>query len=209
MVNTFLPYPTFQQCAEVLDNKRLGKQRVEAYQVIRILTGATKKLGWRNHPLTLLWKGNVDALKLYYNTIVEEWIKRGFKNNMKLYKISPYIEVPWFAKNININYSHQASLIRKYPEYYGKIFTPPPVFLEYKYIWPKDLTDAQISELKSSASTVADISKYAKPVNWEEIDETTIKLIKKIKENLIANIQPKYSYETLTALRAINHSESY
>jgi hypothetical protein len=148
-----------------------------------------------------MWRGHVDALKLYYNTIVEEWIKRGFKNNMKLYKISPYVEAPWFVKNPNVNYSHQASLIRKYPDYYGKIFTPPPVFLDYKYIWPSDLQESQIEKLKSSP-VIVDISKYAKPVNWNEFDETTTKLIKKIKDNLIAEVRPKYDYALLTSLRA-------
>jgi hypothetical protein len=32
MVNTFLPFPSFEASARCLDNKRLGKQRVEAYQ---------------------------------------------------------------------------------------------------------------------------------------------------------------------------------
>jgi hypothetical protein len=32
MVNTFLPFPSFEASVRCLDNKRLGKQRVEAYQ---------------------------------------------------------------------------------------------------------------------------------------------------------------------------------
>ena len=37
MVNTFLPFSDFKKCAQVLDKKRLGKQRVEAMQLIKIL----------------------------------------------------------------------------------------------------------------------------------------------------------------------------
>lgn len=37
MVNTFLPYSSYQECARVLDWKRLGKQRVEAQQILRLL----------------------------------------------------------------------------------------------------------------------------------------------------------------------------
>ncbi len=37
MVNTFLPYSDFKLSAKVLDNKRLGKQRVEAQQIITLL----------------------------------------------------------------------------------------------------------------------------------------------------------------------------
>lgn len=37
MVNTFLPYPSFEESARVLDWRRLGKQRVEAQQILRVL----------------------------------------------------------------------------------------------------------------------------------------------------------------------------
>lgn len=37
MVNTFLVHSDFRQSAECLDVKRLGKQRVEAFQILRIL----------------------------------------------------------------------------------------------------------------------------------------------------------------------------
>ena len=62
MVNTFLPFANFKKCAKVLDNKRLGKQRVEAKQIISILTDATKTKGWRSHPAVLMWKGHAKAL---------------------------------------------------------------------------------------------------------------------------------------------------
>ena len=60
MVNTFLPYPDFVKSAKILDYKRLGKQRVEAWQILRALRGETK--GWRNHPATNLWRGHEKAL---------------------------------------------------------------------------------------------------------------------------------------------------
>jgi len=50
MVNTFLPHADFVKSAESLDNKRLGKQRVEAWQILQALRGNTK--GWVNHPAT-------------------------------------------------------------------------------------------------------------------------------------------------------------
>ena len=37
-MQTFLPYADFIASAEVLDQKRLGKQRVETIQVLRGLT---------------------------------------------------------------------------------------------------------------------------------------------------------------------------
>jgi hypothetical protein len=38
-IQTFLPYPDFEESAAVLDMKRLGKQRVENLQIIQVLTG--------------------------------------------------------------------------------------------------------------------------------------------------------------------------
>jgi hypothetical protein len=36
-MQTFLPYPDFRESARVLDNKRLGKQRVECLQILQTL----------------------------------------------------------------------------------------------------------------------------------------------------------------------------
>ena len=44
-MQTFLPYPDFIASARVLDSKRLGKQRVEALQVLRGLI--RPGYGWR------------------------------------------------------------------------------------------------------------------------------------------------------------------
>ena len=54
-MQTFLPYPDIRQSFKVLDNKRLGKQRVEAYQIISAITGrpkldGTTYKGWIKHP---------------------------------------------------------------------------------------------------------------------------------------------------------------
>src|SRR4029450_2243860 len=47
-LQTFLPYPDFAASAQALDQRRLGKQRVEALQVLRGLT--TPGNGWGHHP---------------------------------------------------------------------------------------------------------------------------------------------------------------
>jgi hypothetical protein len=36
-VQTFLPYPDFERTAEVLDDRRLGKQRVEVLQILNAI----------------------------------------------------------------------------------------------------------------------------------------------------------------------------
>lgn len=163
MVNTFLPYSNFKKCAKILDNKRLGKQRVEAKQILNILLNETKTQGWRNHVVTLMWKGHEEALKYYYNCIVKEWISRGFENNMPLYKINHKPNTPWFVKNASLQMSHRASLVRKEPKFYKHLFPEVPAsYLKYKYIWPAQLNEEQIRFLKQNSKNLVDISKFAK-----------------------------------------------
>jgi len=188
MVNTFLPYQNFRKIAKILDWKRLGKQRVEAKQIINILDNATKTKGWRSHPVVKMWEGYTDALKYYYNIIVKEWIERGYENNMPFYKVPKKITMPWFVKCKSVHLSHQANLIRKYPEYYKKIFKPPPPakYVLYSYIWPSNLNTDDIKCLKKQKNTVVDISKYAKLFSETEAAKALAKkaAAKKLKKQL-------------------------
>jgi Pyrimidine dimer DNA glycosylase len=34
-MHTFLPYPSFEETASILDYRRLGKQRVEGFQILK------------------------------------------------------------------------------------------------------------------------------------------------------------------------------
>src|SRR4051794_10899397 len=56
VVQTFLPYADFDASAAVLDDRRLGKQRVETMQVLRALVFPSYR-GWKNHPATRMWRG--------------------------------------------------------------------------------------------------------------------------------------------------------
>ncbi len=86
-MQTFLPYADLTESLRVLDNKRLGKQRVETYQIISAITGrlkldGTPYKGWINHPCSVMWRNHVPLLKMYLNASIDEWVKRGFKNTM-------------------------------------------------------------------------------------------------------------------------------
>jgi hypothetical protein len=74
-VQTFLPYADFAASAAVLDDRRLGKQRVETFQVLRASTWPS--YGWKNHPATRMWRGFVPALVSYGVAVCEEWEARG------------------------------------------------------------------------------------------------------------------------------------
>jgi len=81
MVNTFITSSSLSECAQNLDNKRLWKQVLEAMEII-------ETNGWKNHPARLMWVDHLDALKIYCNYMIREWLKRGFKSSIKEYDIN-------------------------------------------------------------------------------------------------------------------------
>lgn len=134
-MQTFLPYPDLQKSVKVLDYKRLGKQRVETFQVLNILLKRTPTKGWRNHPVTRMWTGYEEALKLYQNLTIKEWVSRGYKNTMKMETITPgctLVMPPWFG-NDHFHRSHRSNLLRKDYEYYSEYFDDPS---DLEYYWP-------------------------------------------------------------------------
>lgn len=133
-MQTFLPYPDFIQSVKVLDYRRLGKQRVETFQVLNILLDRTPTKGWRNHPVTKMWTGYEEALKLYQNFTILEWIDRGYKNTMKFEHIDhSSLKYPeWFGKE-EFHKSHRSNLLRKDYEYYSQYFDDPA---DLEYYWP-------------------------------------------------------------------------
>lgn len=115
----------------MLDNKRLGKQRVEAYQITRVLKGLTK--GWRNHPAVLMWREYEPALYEYGRLVCVEWIRRGFQDTMlERFPVEP-VTLPSWLGDSRLHLSHQSNLIRKYPEHYRRYF--PTVADDLPYYW--------------------------------------------------------------------------
>jgi len=70
-VQTFLPYDDFVASAAVLDDRRLGQQRVETYQILRALTWTS--YGWKNHPAVTMWRGFTPALVRYGLDVCDAW----------------------------------------------------------------------------------------------------------------------------------------
>jgi hypothetical protein len=135
-MQTFLPYADFRESLQTLDYRRLGKQRVEAMQLIKAieqvptLDGKPYK-GWVNHPATKMWRSYPDALKLYCNIAIEEWIKRGYKNTMLMYSVPDTVEMPWWLGDKSLHISHQSNLYHKSPSDY------PQFEMEFiPYVWP-------------------------------------------------------------------------
>jgi len=132
-VQSFLPYSSYEESAKVLDYRRLGKQRVEAYQLIRVLSGQSK--GWLYHPATKMWAGYMNALCLYYNTICHEWESQGYVNNLPRQTVFDHLPTtPIWLGSEAFHLSHRSNLVRKLPSYYGNIWTD--VHSDLPYVWP-------------------------------------------------------------------------
>ena len=122
----FLPYSDMVESLRTLDNKRLGKQRVETYQIISAITrrpklDGTPYKGWLNHPCTVMWRNYVPALQHYLNLSITEWMLRGFKNTMNFEQIEyEKLVFPPFMGNNRFHSSHRANLLKKEPEFYQK-----------------------------------------------------------------------------------------
>ena len=138
-MQTFLPYSSYAKSAEVLDMRRLGKQRVETLQILNALTDS--EYGWQNHPAVNMWRGYEYELIEYGIAICNECISRGYKDTC-LEKIAQKIEnipedsvdfPPWIG-SMDFHLSHQSNLLRKNFDYYIQFFDNVPDDLEY--VWP-------------------------------------------------------------------------
>jgi hypothetical protein len=148
-VQTFLPYADFRRSAEVLDARRLGKQRVEGLQVLRGLTVPT--YGWRHHPAVKMWRGCEEALGRYTLVVCEAWTGPGRADTVAATLTSelaalgvPQVRdqgalaaaraLPAWLGDEAFHRSHRSALLRKDPEHYGPIFSDVPDDLPY--VWP-------------------------------------------------------------------------
>ncbi len=149
-MQTFLPHPDFEASARTLDQRRLGKQRVEALQLLNALT--VPGHGWRNHPAALMWRGYEEALVRYGIDMCDVWCELGFQDTcagkladaaqerlgLRRVRTQPELEAagelpPWLG-NEDLHRSHRASLLRKDPEHYEPRFDDHPD--DADYVWP-------------------------------------------------------------------------
>ncbi len=135
-MQTFLPYPDFKRSAKVLDYRRLGKQRVEALQILKALQ--VENYGWRNHPIVKMWKDYESALIEYKNCMIEEWINRGYNNTMAIDAINDAIVYPMWLGNEELHASHRSNLLKKDHDYYSQFNWEEEPGRDYIWILPED-----------------------------------------------------------------------
>lgn len=134
-MQTFLPDPNYGISAGYLDDKRLGKQRVETKQLIMALNGVTSHA--RNHPACIMWEGCIEQLAWYGVCIAAEWMKRGFRDTTMPYfdaiAVSGSKKPVWLGMQV-FHDSHKSNLLRKDPTFYGQYNWNVPHDLPY--FWP-------------------------------------------------------------------------
>lgn len=155
-MQTFLPLPSFRGSARCLDDKRLGKQRLECKQIllchgIPIGAHVPGKRGWRNHPAVLMWAGHEVALLVYGIVVCREWISRGFHDQLEGEFVTAYSRLrptisanrypEWFG-DPDFHASHRSNLLRKNFWHYARLGWQEPTNLPY--LWP--VQAAQLSE---------------------------------------------------------------
>lgn len=149
-MQTFLPYPDFHATAEVLDPRRLGKQRVEAIQVLRALT--VPGYGWRHHPAAAMWAGYEEALTRYGLAVCAVWCATGRQDTCAAtlrqdlhrtvglddvrgqQELADAAELPPWLGDDEFHLSHRSALVRKDPAHYLARF--PGVPDDLPYVWP-------------------------------------------------------------------------
>jgi hypothetical protein len=141
-MQTFLPYPDAVRSAAVLDRARLGKQRVETLQIMRVLTGESK--GWATHPAVKMWAGYQLALLAYQRAVCREWRSRGYADTCLRKTLDAYLEaydvpaggVPlptWYGDEA-FHRAHRSNLLRKAPDHYRAYW--PTERDDLPYVWP-------------------------------------------------------------------------
>jgi hypothetical protein len=145
-MQTFLPDRDFAASAAALDDRRLGKQRVETLQVMRALT--VPGYGWQHHPVTAMWRGYRPALMAYQDATCAEWTRRGHPDtcrdktlvdlasvpeDLAAYESGDFPLPPWNDDEA-VHESHRSKLVQKAPEFYREVFPDAPDDLEY--VWP-------------------------------------------------------------------------
>lgn len=148
-MQTFLPFADFDECAAVLDWRRLGKQRVEVLQILRALT--RERYGWKNHPAVRMWAGYEEALGAYGLAVCRAWRQAGYadtcdaKIRIELAdlgitdpgsqrELAQARKLPAWLGDEALHRSHRAVLLRKDPEWYAPRFPDAPD--DGDYLWP-------------------------------------------------------------------------
>ncbi|WP_054857502.1 pyrimidine dimer DNA glycosylase/endonuclease V [Vulcanisaeta sp. JCM 16159] len=165
-MQVFRPYIDHGKSAGFLDDLRLGKQRVEAKQVILAILrklGILRdgRTGWLNHPIVLMYFNNghpyLDDLIKYFYSVIDEWERRGFVNNISLSDVEPLINHISYELGTPVTEvmarEYRRVLLLKDPCYYVnklstdellELLNTEPVYFKGVNTWIRDVYDSYI-----------------------------------------------------------------
>jgi hypothetical protein len=150
-MQTFLPFKDFALSAAVLDQKRLGKQRVETMQIMKVLLQGG---GWANHPAVKMWAGYEITLLDYQLAVCDEWtVVRNFSDTCADKTINLLLAderhidaaiaflnfgaepvTPHWLGDAAFHESHRSRLLAKDAQHYNPLF--PGTRRDLPYVWP-------------------------------------------------------------------------
>lgn len=156
---TFLPHPNLWRGLMALDRTRLGKQRVEAFQIWCYLTGnhleaiggAEEQARALRYPAVRMWEGHTEVLKMYILVVCRVWALRGYSNLKMTQYIRTYgldridhdrlaAQMPaWLCRSAlryRLMSSHRAMLWRRNRAHYHAFWADALINRERKYVWP-------------------------------------------------------------------------
>lgn len=161
-MQVFVPLPDIEASVQALDVPRLGKQRVEALQMLSSLAG--KSAGWLDHPAARMWAGYEQGLLSYAAACCLRVRSLGWVDHVleQVYErqadfghlIHDPPLPPWWGGPVHA--SHRARLIVK-EHYRGE-------GSHYADLWPDDY-DHVMSRVERGTITQEQDAEYVWPIS--------------------------------------------
>ena len=174
---TYVPYIGFAASARQLDDRRVRRQRKDAWQLLQVLLGQTEE--YANHPAVGMWKNYERWLCVYGLQFCQEW-RIGRKQECdfyaRFYRVDEELKErgfearrpPWVG-DIDLCRSHRSSLIRQVPSYAEHWPNTPELM---PYLWPHlDSADPRGYRLRLAPADVARLERGERKLpEWLEYD---------------------------------------
>jgi hypothetical protein len=165
------PVEACRETFNMLDNARLGKQRLEAVQII--------KNQFPNHPATKMWQGHKHALALYASFACIHWRERGKQDTLlpildgaMRSARSPLVWPWWFGHPAFVR-AHQTKLYWKgSPKWVAHLneMAPRHQVMRMPYLWP-DIEDEGVFRVSVAEAKRAD---WEIPSSWAYDHKTRV-----------------------------------
>lgn len=98
-MNIFMPYRSSEESVQALDNKRLCKQILECFQLIKLIESSKLdhkfKSSYLNHPVTQYFKENYNTLVCYaFDAVLEYTYRFGKKHSYENEIVNRFMMIP-------------------------------------------------------------------------------------------------------------------